>query len=758
MAKKCFIFLLASFGIEVLIFSISLAPEALAGGKFSQKNIIFGGDESQYEPYSIEKTMQGDKDKMKRDERYKQPSNVKETKALKADPSSPPVDRITPVQPQELSYAISETSYITAVEENIAQVKATVYLGVFKKTGWVDIPLVSTDVGLKEASLNRGAAFVKRLGNKYYLSTNKPGLYTLNLEFFLKVKREREGGPGSFSFDILPSPISELNVVMMEPQVEIFVEPSIKIDTKKEAKRTSATAILPFTERVTIHWSKALPKEVIKPVKVEPKLYVEDATLVTIGDGVARCQSILQYSILQSEVSNLRFALPKDVGILDVQGDNLRDWKVVAKDDRQIVDVYLSYGIKGAYNLSVSYERLIGEGTVTAELPAIEILDVERQKGSIGVEARTNVEIAAGKVSGVSPVDVKELPQAVWSRAANPVLLAFKYLKFPVTITIDVTKHTEVSVLVAAIDSSNSVSILTDEGKMLTKTSFQVRNNVKQFIRLQLPKHSTLWSAFVAGKPVKPAEDKKDGKILIPLEKSEVTGEILRQFPVEVVYLSERSKLGLTGRISASLAQTDIPINELYWSMYLPEEYEFFNFGGDVKRISEPGGQLPSLLGGVGGGLVQGLLKRENAKIVDAYSPSYNQQIAVEKDWGKTLRGGLLPIKIEIPTAGRFYRFSKFLVTTESPAVSAFYVKIYKNMKGIIGLLAFILFLWLANFVIDRVWLKKAELSNNQKIGILVSALLLAIGVVISRLSIGLLVFVLLIIVMLKYVKNRKKT
>jgi len=742
MARKCFI-LLGVFFIFI--------PQVFAGGKFNQKNIIFGGTESQYEPYYLESRQEGDKGV----QIYKQELNVQESK-LGRLVSNAPADAITSVQPRELSYAISETKYVTTIEENIAQVKATVYLGVFKKTGWVDIPLVSTDVGLKEVSLNRGAAFVKRMGNKYYLSTNKPGLYTLSLEFFLKVKREREGGPGSFTFDILPSPISELTVMMGEPQVEIFVEPSIKIDTKKEANKTQATAILPFAERVTVHWSKALPKEIIKPVKVEPKLYVEDATLVSIGDGVARCQSFLKYSILQSEVSNLRFSLPKDVGILDVQADNLRDWKVIAKDDRQIVDVYLSYGIKGAYNLAVSYERLIGDGTVTAELPNIEILDVERQNGYIGIEARTNVEVAAGQTQGANAIDVKELPQAVWSRATNPILLAFKYLKVPVSIIIDVTKHTEVPVLVAAIDSSNSVSLLTDEGKMLTKTSFQVRNNVKQFIRLQLPKHSTLWSTFVAGKPVKPAED-KEGRILIPLEKSEIAGETLRQFPVEVVYLSERPQLGLAGRIKANLAQADIPINELLWSVYLPEEYEFFNFGGDVKRIME-GQWQPSFspFGSMRGGL-QARLKQSYDQIGEQYSPSVNQQMVAEKEWGKTLGKGVLPIKIEIPTAGKFYRFSKFLVTTESPGFSACYSRMYKNMKWIIGLFTFVLFIWLANFSIGRVLLRKEQLSNNQKTGIVAAVLLLIAGVMISGLSIGLLIFILLIIAVFQYIKNRKK-
>ena len=113
----------------------------------------------------------------------------------------------------------------------------------------------------------------------------------------------------------------------------------------------------------------------------------------------------------------------------------------------------------------MTYERNIGEGSVVAEVPSIKAVGVERENGYFGVAARTNVELAVNKLDRVTPIDVKELPSSIWGRSANPILLAFKYLNHPFNITIDVTRHEELPVLVAAVDVANYVTLYTEEGK-----------------------------------------------------------------------------------------------------------------------------------------------------------------------------------------------------------------------------------------------------------------------------------------------------
>ena len=102
------------------------------------------------------------------------------------------------------SYAIYQTNYEAELEENVVTVSGRAVFEVFRK-GWTQIPLVNSNVGLIDVSVNRGAAFVTMKGGKYYLMIDRPGRYTLNIEFLIKATRERENGPGRHPIPGFPS-------------------------------------------------------------------------------------------------------------------------------------------------------------------------------------------------------------------------------------------------------------------------------------------------------------------------------------------------------------------------------------------------------------------------------------------------------------------------------------------------------------------------------------------------------------------------
>jgi len=683
---------------------IFIAPTILTAGSIQGKikqRIDSSSQNVQYEPYYLRSeeaavTPSGSQQiKEGRDEDFEYPHGLKkESKNINKPPQALEAAVLS-------SYVIYKTTYQAEIDEDVVTVKGNVVLEVFRK-GWNQVPLVRSNVGLIDVSVNRGVSYVIMQGGKYYLVIDQPGRYNLEIEFLIKASRERENGPGSFALDLISAPISQFEFTMPEEGVDIFVEPSIRVETKREAKKTVAWAIMPNTNNITVRWTKALPKETITPVKLEPKIYVDTATYATIGEGIIRCYTAVNYSILQSEVPNFRLALPEDTSVLEVKSNDIRDWKVSTKDGVQYLDVYLNFGVKGNYTINLSYERKIGEGSGVVQVPEIKAVGAEREKGYFGIAAATNVELAVNKLEHASVIDVKELPSAIWSSSANPILLALKYLNHPFSIAIDVTKHEELPVLVAAIDRANYLTLQTFEGKSLTKAVYQMRNNVKQFMYLTLPKDATLWSVFVAGKPAKPAKD-KNGSILIPLEKSQLSGESLTQFPVEIVYLNKLSGMGFLGWLNLNLPKVDIPISSLAWAVYLPREYVYFNFGGDVKQTSEgmfEGGMLDRVVS----------VKKTSEMMLSAqYAQRANINIEEEEQGG--WRRGVLPIKIDIPQEGRLFNFSKLLVTEkESPKLSVNFIRIAKVINRIFKIIIFLVILFIAFKVIKKIFFKpKAE-------------------------------------------------
>ncbi|OGX39209.1 MAG: hypothetical protein A3D87_07720 [Omnitrophica WOR_2 bacterium RIFCSPHIGHO2_02_FULL_50_17] len=636
-------------------------------------------------------------------------------KSLASPSSSTVLPAAEPVNPSAIaSYAIYQANYTAALEENVVTVKGKVIFEVFKK-GWNQIPIVKSDVGLIDVTVNKGASFVTMQGGRYYVMVDKPGRYQITMEFLIKASRERENGPGSFSLDVVPAPISQFEFTMPETEVEIFVEPAIRVELEKFQDKTVAWAIMPNTNLITTRWTKAIPKEEIAPVALEPKVYADTSTYASIGEGILRCQTRLNFSILQSEVSNFRIALPEDISLLDVQGRDLRDWKITKSDGQQDLDVYLNFGLKGNYVLELTYERNIGEGSVVAEIPWIKVRGAERENGHIGVSAMTNVELAAHKLERVTSIDVKELPSSISENSRSPILLAFKYFNHPYRIHIDVTRHEELPVLVAAIDSVNYLTLHTVEGKILTQAIYQVRNNVKQFLRINLPVDAMLWSTFVAGKPVKPAKD-KNGHVLIPLEKSQLQGQNLTGFPVEVVYLDKGSQLNFIGELKLRLPKTDIPISSFFWSLYVPEDYYYFKFDGDVKKeagIRPSGGIL-----GVGGSAqraVRGRLKGaaddigQQMAVETQYEPYYlKTDVEPKRKVEEVSQKGILPLRISVPQQGYRLSFSKLIVTeNEGPWVSFRYVKILKHFGSLIRIAVFVIIFFVLVGLIKKVTVRK---------------------------------------------------
>jgi hypothetical protein len=98
-----------------------------------------------------------------------------------------------------------------------------------------------------------------------------------------------------------------------------------------------------------------------------------------------------------------------------------------------------------------------------------------------------------------------------------------------------VARYTPQSVLTANIEEADYSALIAADGKMLVQTRFAVRNNQRNFLKLNLPATAVLWSASVAGRPIRPGRA-PDGSLLLPLEKNR-SGDEAPAFIVEVSYM-----------------------------------------------------------------------------------------------------------------------------------------------------------------------------------------------------------------------------
>ncbi|MBI2264158.1 MAG: hypothetical protein HYU64_03135 [Armatimonadetes bacterium] len=602
------------------------------------------------------------------------------------------------MEPPPREFVLSKSVYHARLRGNGLRVSARYNVRLLKK-GWIEVPLLSTGIPLTEVIANGEEAAVYEKDGTHHVLVKGPGTLDVRASFLLS-------GTGAasnrFTFPLPRSSVSTLFLDIPQRNLKVDISPSVILEEREEGGKTGITASLSPAEQVTIAWVAQGSAPSIARKKT-PKLYSDVSTLVSVGEGVMRCTSFVDFSIIQAGVSELLMTLPENVEVQEVTGGQLQDWHVIDKSHLKTLLVRLAGTVEGQASLVVKYEKSYKEASAVATVPELVTQGVQRERGFIGVSARTNVEVNQQQVSGATPVDVRELPSRLLSAERYPILKGYKYIKHPVTIALDIKRHEDLPVLTACIDEANLISLITDEGQQITKALYRVRNNLKQFVKFKLPPNSEILSAFVSDQPVKPAKD-QEGHVLIPLERSQGQDQGLSSFPLEIVYLSRLGKLGPFGSKKSMAPEADIPVTQLYWTLFLPDELYIMGFGGNLKTM----GPLPQqrLPGGPVSGLESekkkdeagygGLRDEDKVRSQAPNAPPPPPQVAKEREFIEDLQSsktkGVLPVRIEIPQKGREQRFTKLLLMGGNHFFTTNYVstRFYKLLQFLLFLLALI--------------------------------------------------------------------
>jgi len=442
---------------------------------------------------------------------------------------------------------------------------ATLRIEVLEQKGWVKVPLLPATVALRSAKLGNQDASVIVDGGWYWLATDRTGTLDLKLSFAVSVF-SHEGASG-LSFELPKSGGATVSLaVPTSEDLDFEVADARVLQVRTEGGNRIVDASIPVTGSLSVTWQHKLP-EATKAQ--EARVYAEVFSLLGIGDGLLQETATIQNTILFAGVDTLKVAIPDGMTLLDVKGAGIRDWKVT--DDTLVVG--LNYAAEGAYPLTLQLEKVVGQGDLQTDAPLPTPLGAERVKGYLGVEARGNLEIGAGgAATGATAVDVRNLPAAILGITTQPVLLGYKYLSADAKIPLKVTQHEDVDVLVTLLDHAQATTMWTADGRRMTKVVYQVRNNRKQYLRLALPEGAELWSASLGGRAVQPARS-ADGKVLLPLVRSQAQGGALAAFAVEVVYVEQGTApdAGGRGTFTAQLPTADVPTTYVAWQVWAPE-------------------------------------------------------------------------------------------------------------------------------------------------------------------------------------------
>jgi prepilin-type processing-associated H-X9-DG protein len=310
---------------------------------------------------------------------------------------------------------------------------------------------------------------------------------------------------------------------------------------------------------------------------VEPWLRAEIMNTVTLTETLVSGRTQVKYDIANAPVKEFRVRVPAGLKNVELTGAQIRRRDETNGEWR----VELQSKVRGEYLLTVTWELPRAGTTNVVELEGVQALGVEREAGYIAVVAKPPLQVAehaAGEL--LTKIDARELPQ--WpGRPDVATVLVYRYLRPGYKLALDARRYDEAEVLQGLIDNARLTTVVAEDGQMMTELSLSIRNNGRQYLEIELPEKTKVWSAFVAGEPVRPSV--REGKLLLPLERDTASDAPVS---VEVTFIGQDKFPRTHGTLSLVSPRFDLPLKNAHWDLILPVDYDYSRFEGSMNRVA----------------------------------------------------------------------------------------------------------------------------------------------------------------------------
>ncbi len=241
-------------------------------------------------------------------------------------------------------------------------------------------------------------------------------------------------------------------------------------------------------------------------------------------------------------------------------------------------------------------------------------------------------------------------------------------------LTVTVSRYTPKAVLVANVEEARYDVLVAEDGKRLVRARYAVRNNQRAFLALTLPPQSVLWSALLAGQPVRPGLA-ADGAYLLPLQKGR-TGENAPTFAVELVYLQRATAWNVKGEARVDLPAVDLPVSRTGLLVHYSPRFEVEPKSGAFRPEADPGpwsGALRAATGNVASASPAPPPPPAAPKPGDDAGAFGGLMERFRKDMGKTT-AGVVPVQVALPDIGpSFFVAAELTAESQAPALDFTY-------------------------------------------------------------------------------------
>jgi hypothetical protein len=242
---------------------------------------------------------------------------------------------------------------------------------------------------------------------------------------------------------------------------------------------------------------------------------------------------VVRVEVLQGLAREVTLAIPPGVVVNQVNGATVADWEA----RNGLLRVRLLDPVATELSFVVQGEsRLPADGDIS--VPLVRVPAAERETGGVAISV-----LGAGEIRTAPDARARGRRHRRHSRHLGRTRIAIHGGVPPQarrrndlrSLGISVKRYTPQAVLIANVEEARYRALVAEDGLLLVEAHYAVRNNQRSFLKITLPQGATIWSASVAGKPVRPGVAEGEA-VLLALEKSRA-GEDAPTFVVRITYV-----------------------------------------------------------------------------------------------------------------------------------------------------------------------------------------------------------------------------
>ena len=467
---------------------------------------------------------------------------VDEYRTLRASTLPPPSAPASPVDA-----TLTRIDYELRAEADMLTGRALLTVDVLRD-GWARVA-VPPGLRAREARLD-GQPVPLVEGPPPYVLLARAGRVVLSLDIAVPITLA--GGAESVTLPASPSPISRLSMQLPRSGMDLTATGGfIAVRDEGDGERRWELFGTP-NQPLNLSWKRRTDdRRAEGPLRYRARI----VQLVALGEDSAQVSASIRIDVQQGLATEIPLRLPAGLVTTQVNGPAVGAWTVSGDTLRVSLLEPVASDVAFVVQGEMPAPR---DGTI--DVPLVRVSLAERETGGVAVDVLGAGEIAGRQSRSLEPGDPSELGDIIAGRE-SPSMIAFRLRPSSGTderrLNVAVVRYTPQPVLIANVEEARYRTLASEDGRVLVEARYAVRNNQRSFLKVTLPPGASVWSAAVAGRPVRPGVAGSDA-VLLPLQKGRAGAEA-PTFLVSLVYLHTGQAWPARGDVRIMLPALDLP-------------------------------------------------------------------------------------------------------------------------------------------------------------------------------------------------------